>query len=424
MKIFLVTLLILPILLVSEEISRYDFKQALLLSLKQNPFYQAEQLNVNVAKTDLITSRILPNPAFNNQTLVRQRPGGSGMNTGFTFPSGVDGSLLNPGNRQDWFQVTQSIPVAGQRQHGIDLALRKLNLSYKNLEEYERNLLLLVANQWLEVWLAKERLNIIMRTKEFSDELLKVNQVRLKNEVITSSEFLRTLNLVEQYDADLLRAKQNLINETRNLQFLLGSEKEVAINSEDLFFSLNESYDYDKLYEYAVTHRTDISVNRAEQEVAKANINLQESLAYPRPEVGMIYNPQNGEPYIGSYLTLPIPVFNRNQGEIQKSKVILNKTQVTYNALQQKLSTEIKNALGNLDVSRLNYEKYKKISQTAESVLATVKYSYVKGGTTIIDYLEAQRTWFESQNLYYDSIVTYRRSVVELFYYTGKIRDL
>jgi DNA adenine methylase len=47
----------------------------------------------------------------------------------------------------------------------------------------------------------------------------------------------------------------------------------------------------------------------------------------------------------------------------------------------------------------------------------------LKGGTTIIDYLEAQKSWYNSQILYYESIFYFRKSFIQLQYTTGKIQD-
>lgn len=399
-----------------------SLQDSLELARRNNPFYIAEQQNVAIANADVTTSKLLPNPVLNNQELIRQGPAASALPY---LPATSKGGFWNDANRQDWIQLTQKIPVAGQRKFSIELAVKNLQFSQKNLAEFERNLLYIVANKWTDVWFAAQRLNIIKRTKEYSDDLLKINEIRLRNQVITQSEFLRTQNIVEQYEANLATADLALKNETRNLKFLSGVNADIAINTND------NKIPYDKMEEtketlikYALNNRADIVANKVHQEVHRVNINLQEANAYPQPEVGFIYNPQNGSPYLGTYVTIPIPVLNRNQGEIQKSHSQLKQIISFQDALEKQLEADVQNAIGEYELSKANYERYKKILETTEKVLNTVRYSYLKGGTTVIDYKDAQRSWFDAQNSFYESIFNLRKSYIQVQYVTGKIQTL
>ncbi len=421
----LLILILFSISLLAEEINKsITLRDSLELARKNNPFYIAEQYNLAIAKGDVTTAKLLPNPILNNQIIVKQ--------DGFNTFNPIDPINKNPGgsawlarNRQDWLQITMKIPVAGQRKYSIELAVKKLQLSQQNLAEFERNLLYIVANKWIDVWFTSEKLNIIKRSKQYSDELLKINEIRLRNQVITQAEFLRTQNVVDQYDANLAVAEQAYKNETRNLQFLSGAQNPIRIALEDntLVYDVTPE-DSKSLLKYAIENRADIIANKISQEAAQVNVNLQEANAYPQPEVGFIYNPQNSQPYAGTYITIPIPINNRNQGEIQQSRAELGQVKSIQTALEQKTQSEILNALGEYEVAKINFEKFKKIFQTSEKVLETVRYSYLKGGTTIIDYLDAQRSWFNSQILYYESIFNFRKSFVQLQYVTGKIQKL
>lgn len=420
----LLLFILCSISLLAEETNKpITLRDSLELARKNNPFYLAEQYNLGIAKANVTTSKLLPNPVFNSQELARE-PGTLLPSSNPLLPASRSGSIMSDANRQDWLQITMKIPVAGQRKYSIELANKNLQLSQKNLAEFERNLLYLVANKWIDVWFSYQKLNIIKRSKEFSDELLTINVIRLRNQVITQAEFLRTQNVVEQYDANLAVAEQAYKNETRNLQFLSGSENPIRIAAEDTTVVYDiVPEESNSLIKYALENRADIVANRVSQEAAHINMNLQDANSYPQPEVGIIYNPQNTTNYAGTFITIPIPVNNRNQGEIQKSQVLLRQAQSIHNALEQQIKAEILNARGEYEVAKQNYEKYKKILHTSEKVLDTVRYSYLKGGTTIIDYLEAQKSWYNAQILYYESIFNFRKSFIQLQYTTGKIQS-
>jgi cobalt-zinc-cadmium efflux system outer membrane protein len=71
-----------------------------------------------------------------------------------------------------------------------------------------------------------------------------------------------------------------------------------------------------------------------------------------------------------------------------------------------------------------NIENFKILSNQSQTILESVQYSYLKGGTTIIDFLEAQRSWLDTQQQYYDALQLYRLGYVQLLYTTGLISQL
>ncbi len=392
--------------LYSGSLEELTIARAFQLAKLQNPSLLAERYNLEIAKADVTTAKLFPNPVFNNQELIR--------------PSGP-GNSFSQSNRQDWFQVTMPIPVAGQREYSIELAIKNLSLAQNNLIEFQRNLLYVVGTKWLEVWIVRQRTLNILRAKHNSDELLSVNELRLKNEVITKSEFLRTQIINEQYEADLYVAEQQLRNQIQIFNTLLGKTGQLDILADGSFPMENFNEDLENLNQISLALRGDILASNAAVSAAATNIKLQEANAYPRPEVGIIYNPQNTERYYGSFVTIRVPIFDRNQGEIEKSISQFNQLQQSRTALELNIKTEVKNALGEFNASRKNFEKYKKIFESSEKVLETVKYSYLRGGTTVIDYLDAQRNWFQTLNLYYDSIFQFRRTYLQILFVTGKI---
>jgi cobalt-zinc-cadmium efflux system outer membrane protein len=144
-------------------------------------------------------------------------------------------------------------------------------------------------------------------------------------------------------------------------------------------------------------------------------------LAKPRNEAGLIWNPQNSVPYAGIYLTLELPVYNRNQGEIQKAQVVQEQAGQAASLVQARIRTEVSTAYESFVASRRNLERYTGIRRDADQVLASVRYAYLRGATTLIDLFEAQRSWFETQTAYYEATYTYRQSYIRLLYATGQI---
>lgn len=426
--LFLIILFISSVVHSEESIG---WKESLRIANKNNPAYDAEKLNLEIARSEVITSSLLPNPNFNNQVIVRSE--GQSIRNAYAYPQDFSGNTIGVGgrkepfhplNRQDWFQLTMRIPVAGQRQFAIELAKNNLRVARENLKEFQRNLFFITANKWLDVWLSGEKVKLYEKAKKFSSDLLKVNELRLKNEVITKTEYSRTQILDQKYLAQLSVEQVNLANENRKLGVLLGTDKEFVIRQSDQL-DIPTSFDSEEeLYRYSYSNRPDLVSYLAQLDSARKEVDLEESFAYPQPEVGFISNPQNGEKYYGTFLTLPLPVFNRNQGNILKSKSTLSKKQEYLKNVELNLRTEIRNSLAEFKIAKENYDRYKEIFELSEKVLETVRYGYLKGGTTIVDFLEAQRNWLETQSQYYDSFWMYRKSYIQLLYVSSRILEV
>ena len=137
----------------------------------------------------------------------------------------------------------------------------------------------------------------------------------------------------------------------------------------------------------------------------------------------MIWNPQNTVQYLGFFGTIQIPIFSRNQGEIARSEVGRQQAIQNLSSIRQGVATEITAAFQSYKTDQENLHRYQSILEQSETVLNSVRYAYLKGGTTIVDFLEAQRTWFDTRQLYYDAVLTYRRSYIQLLYSTGMINQ-
>jgi cobalt-zinc-cadmium efflux system outer membrane protein len=409
---YISSILIVSILLFTTSVSseKISFWKSIELVRKSNPYLIARKFEIDKARSDIITASLYPNPLFNNQTLVKLK---------YKEPGGP----LNAVNRQDWHQLTQSFPVAGQRESAIELARRNLEFTQNNHLEFERNLLFLVMSKWIDAWFFREKFKTLEKGKNFLDELVKVNLLRYKNQVITKTELERTRILAEQYAIEMNNQEQYALNSEQSLKFLYGIESNIELEDRNFFKEISIKDDVNEFIKYARDYRADILTANSARDVSQANLHLQEANAYPRPEAGFIYNPQNGDNYFGTYVTIPIPINNRNQGNIQKARVDLEQSDKEITATVGSIETEVINVYREYKLYKSNFNKYKEIVKESDDIRHTVQYSYLKGGTTVVDYLEAQRNWLQTQIASLENQSQYRRGYLQLLFVTGLIQE-
>lgn len=404
---------VLPICLTAAAQSDYTLRQALQTARVNNSVLKTARFDPELAQADLTATKLFYNPVLGmnyiNVAAQKYAEPGSG--------------LYSTVNSQYAFQLGKPFQIAGQRKNAVSAAQKTVAFTEQKYTETERNLFSEVAAKWLEIWTAQKQLDMLTTAKSNIDSLVISNQLRYKNQVITQTDLFRTQLLSKQYAIQHKTALQEVSNRQNELKFLLGVQEHISIDTSDNFlFAIPE--DIDSLLTQSLQNRSDILTAKAMLEVSNSNIKLQKSLAFPQPELGFIWNPQNTIPYFGIYVALDLPFFNRNQGEIKKSYLLKAQSEQHLITVQSQLQTEIKIAYESYRLQQRNLEDFKSVLEQSQTVLDHVKYHYLKGGTTVIDFLEAQRSWLETQQHYYDALQQYRQSYIQLLYATGLINQL
>jgi cobalt-zinc-cadmium efflux system outer membrane protein len=418
-------LLISGLSLVAQAQAPLTLRQALQQVRTNSPALRIERLNINAAQADEVTANLRSNPTVNNQTLFQ-------LNQGQPAVPGVDlPGMLSRQRRQFWLQATKEFDIYHKRDYRTRFAQASTKLAQQNVAETERTVLLDAANRFLDAWYARIQLVLLERARANTDTLVQLNRVRLKNLAISSTDLTRTRLLLDQYELQTRTAQQDLRNRLNELRLVLGTTDSVNVAMNDsivnpavpnpLVLHPVPLAPADSLLQLAATSRTDVGVAAATIEAAQRNLALQRVLAKPRNEAGLIWNPQNSVPYAGIFLTLELPFYNRNQGEIQKAQIVQDQASQAATFVQARIRTEVSTAYESFISSRRNVERYTGIRRDADQVLASVRYAYLRGATTLIDLFEAQRSWFETQTAYYEAVYTYRQNYIRLLYSTGQI---
>lgn len=393
--------------------SNLSLNKTLQTARSNSPILKSEGFQVQLAEAEMVNAQLRLNPTLSSETLQLSRPSEFAPNTNWN----------NGQNREMVWQLTKSFQVAGQRKFRIEVEEKHVQFAQSNYQDVERQLFMEVSEKWLEVWAAQKDFELIQTAKANMDSLTLINQRRYLNQVITQTELFRTELLAKQYALQIKTAQQKVYNRSRELQILIGIKDRVQIDlSDDFIFQFPESID--SLLRQSSRERSDVLSAKSLIEVAGSNVELQKRMAYPQPEVGLIYNPQSTIPFFGVYAAIDIPFFNRNQGEIKKSKIYRDQAEMQYNYTQIQLQIEVENAYASYKMHQENTLNFQEVLEQSQTILDNVKYAYLKGGTTIIDFLEAQRSWLDTQQDYFDALKQYRKSYIQLLYATGLINQL
>jgi len=392
---------------------KYSLQETLQIAKQNSPTLRAEIFNINFAEADVLTARLKNNPQLQYQFFQIS-------NHNFWEPGTRRGTYRN---QQYWVQLGKDIQLPHQYRYKKEFANKSLYVSQKSFSEIQRNLFYETANKWLDVWIAQKRLDIIQQADKNLDTLVYVNKLRLQKQAVTQTDFLRTQLLSEQYKLQLKTARQNLSNELRTLKRLLGTKDSITIDT-TLNIPSTLPAQFPALLEQALINRTDLLTAKGNLELSNTNINLQKSLALPQPNVGFAFYLEMGMPYLCFLYTTDLPFVNRNQGEIRKAQFQKTQAERTIYAIENRIQTEVINSYSTYSLQQRNLESFRNILQQSQRILNNVKYSYLRGGTTIIDFLEAQRSWLDTRQQYFETEMEFRKAYIDLLNSTGLINQL
>jgi cobalt-zinc-cadmium efflux system outer membrane protein len=183
-----------------------------------------------------------------------------------------------------------------------------------------------------------------------------------------------------------------------------------------------QELDTDNLVRTALTGRPDVVAQRLGVSRAQADVNL--AMKNRFGDVYLLFQPytfQNNAPYgtksAESYavgLTVPMPIVNRNQGNIARAKLNVDQTRLELLSAERQAITDVRNAIVEYQVSLAAVQSSLISVREAEEVLESSKALYEKGQADILSYLLARKDYNDQVKSYRDFLVRHRRSMLDL----------
>ncbi|MBO0725242.1 MAG: TolC family protein, partial [Blastocatellia bacterium] len=124
---------------------------------------------------------------------------------------------------------------------------------------------------------------------------------------------------------------------------------------------------------------------------------------------------------LGFFFSVPLPVFNRNQGEISRAREERQQVEARTRALEAVIRNELDAAWRQYDTSRALLARIEgEMLDQARSVLISMEYSYRAGEASLVEFLGAQRAFNDTMQGYNEARAEYARSLYLIDSVTGK----
>jgi len=377
-------------------VSTLTLDEAVSLAGAANPTVRAKEFEVQAVGANEVTAALRPNPSAN--FLAEQFGGGSVAQTQYTF------------------NVGQPIELGGKRQRRIDSAKAATKVTGLELADLRRQLVFQVKKSFSDILIAREALALTEQNLAALGELERVHRFRAEKGDISGLELLRIEVERFAFERDAADARQALGAAKVALRTAVGQERVVEqfeVVGELTFPVVTRSRS--ELYRMALDARPDLRAAQAAREKARADIDLAKANAWWDITPQIEYQRIGPDNTIGFGFSLPIKLFDRNQGEIARTHAEAKRAEATREALLAQALAEVDLALAAVTaeqakVALLRDTYLPKMKQARD----TVEFAYQRGGVTLLDFLDAQRTYREKSLDYFRSLGNYHTALYQL----------
>jgi cobalt-zinc-cadmium efflux system outer membrane protein len=412
-------LLVLPSALVSAQ-QALTWDQVKAKFEAANPTLKANELGVDEMKAAEITAFLRPNPQVGlySDGLQIAPHTTNGLGTHWLPLTGT--------------QLVPSINYLHERQHKRELRLQSAKegtqIAGSQHQDLERNLLFDLRTMFVQTLEAKAVLDLAKADLAYYDNIIKISRDRFRAGDIAKIDLDRIELLRVQYEVEIQSAIVNL--RTSKIQLLQLLNDRTPVEQFDVTGNFDFSEELKPLEDFrqiALDERPDLRA--ALEAIQQANTNHKLAIANgstdPTFGTWYSYNPafnnNFGRYTLGASVSIPLRVFDRNQGEKQRTQIDIGRNQQLTEATRAEVFSDVDSAYVQVESSVALLKPYKaQYNDQALRVRDTVTYSYEHGGASLMDFLNAQSDFRAVQLAYVQLIGSYLTAAGQLNLAVGR----
>jgi len=379
--------------------------QAIELALAHNHALKAARTQISQDQALEITAGLRPNP-----TLL-----GDAQFIPIFQPNNFSEDYLNQSQQFD-LGLGYLFERGQKRQRRLRAAQDQTATTRSQITDAERTLALSVGQQFVSVLLAESTLQFAEQDLKSFQQTVDIGQAQLKAGSISEGDYLKISIQLLQFQTDVSAARLARVQALVSLRELLGYDA-VPANFDvigDLAYQPLQARVED-LQAKALSLRPDLraaqlGVTAAQSQIALAKANGKQDVSGTAD-----YTHVGGVSSASLFFSIPLAVFNRNQGEIARTGFALTQAQETQQVANETVMGDVSNAYegvkSNDEVVQLYVSGYLKQAQDSRDIS---EYAYRRGAASLLDFLDAERSYRATQLAYRQALASYMTALEQL----------
>ena len=383
---------------------RITLDQAINLAVVHNHALKATQTQIQQNQAQEVTAALRPNPTLTVDSLFIP-----------VEPQNFNANIIANVTEFD-AGVSYLFERGGKRHRRIDAARDATGQTRYQVSDAERALIFNTAQQFITAQLAESNLDLANQDLASFQQTVDIAQAQYKAGAISEGDLLKITVQLLQFQTDVSAAKVAKVQALASLRGFLGYDAVPAdydVEGDLTYQSLQ--LNRDDLLLKALKNRPDllaaqqgVRASESQYALAKANGKVDVTGA-------LTYTHVSGENTVGATVSFPLPIFDRNQGEIARTQYARTAAQETASAASDTVLTEVDSAYAafssNQEVVNLYTGGYLKQSKDSRDIS---EYAYHRGAASLLDFLDAERSYRATQLAYRQALASYLIAVEQL----------
>ena len=367
-----------------------------------NPALRADEINVEEMKAEEITAFLRPNPQFTFST----------DGTQLARHNGVWQPLAGTQYQPNFSYLHER---ERKRELRLESAKEGTQITASQHEDLERNLLFSLRSMFVQTLEARAVLDLAKADLDYYDKIIEISRTRYKVGDIAQIDLDRIELLRVQYEAEIETATVNLRTAKFQLMRLLNERTPVdkfdVIGTFDWSEALRSLEDF---HQIALDNRPDLraAIETIQQSVTNHKLAVSNGSADPTFGAWYTYNGSfnnpNSKQTLGLNVSIPLRIFDRNQGEKKRTLLDIDRSKSAEEAAKAQVFDDVDSTYEQLRSNVVLLKPYKeKYCDQATRVRDTVTFSYEHGAASLMDFLNAQSDYRVVQLAYVQLVGSY-----------------
>ncbi len=382
---------------------------------QNNPTLRAGQIGIDESKAQEITAFLRPNPSL---TLT------------------ADGTQITPHNSV-WRPLAGTYETPGisylherrrKRELRLESAQKATRVAVSGQADLQKTLLFTLRMDFVQALQEKAILDLAKENISYYDGVLEVNRERFQAGAISRVDLDRLELQRVQYESDLQMAEESL--ETAKILLLMLLNDRTPVDQFDVtgpFDFSTQIAPLDEVRKAALDARPDLRA--ALQSIDKAKTDHQLAVANgstdPTFSSWYTHNSSNNNPFgintVGASVSIPLRIFDRNQGEKLRTQLDIDRSAKLAEAMKAQVFSDVDSAYATVTSTLTLLQPYKdRYLEMASRVRDTIAFSYEHGAASLLDFLNSQAEYRTVEVNYLNLVASYLSATNQLNLAAGR----
>lgn len=391
--LFLLFLLLAGKMCAQQVAGTLTLKEAEQRFLERNLSLIAERYNIDMAQAQVLQAKLFENPVISLEQNVYNRLNGK------YFDFGKEGEAV--------VEIEQVIHLAGQRNKQVRLEKINKEIAEYQFEEVMRTLRQELNEKFVEVYFLSKSIAIYEKEVNSLQALLGGMKIQQEKGNISLMEISRLEFMLFSLRKEKNERENDLLTTRGELNLLLNLPEDTQVQlslDEEVLQQLDLSQLSFADLKAIINERPDQKIARSTVNASRANLKLQKSMAFPEFSVKGNYDRVGNfiNDYFAIGVSLSVPIFNRNQGNIKAARFSIQQAGVQQEYAANRADMELFTAYTSLEKATQLYQSTNMdLERNFEKLITGVNENFTRKNISLLEFID-----------YYDS---YKETCIQLY---------